>query len=119
MNGIGTATTERNLYGARDYQRPQTRTEGFGRALADASGGDGKRDAYIRAGVTKTAQSSCEYANYGPGLSGLSLREGEISSTSGLIGLSFVRGSEEPMSARMDQCSTEEDPVVLVQIGSG
>ncbi len=100
-------------------QRTQRRAEGFGRALADASGGAGNGDAFIDAGVTKTTENRYEYAWYGAGISGIKLRQGEISSDSGIIGLSFVRGTAEPMSARMDQSSTAEDPVVLVQIGSG
>ncbi len=119
MIGIGTATARESHYAVRCHQRTQTRTESFEKALTGASGGSGDRDAYTRTSVTETVESSYEYVGYSAGLCGLKLREGEISSASGIIGLSFVRGTEEPMSARMDKSSTAEDPVVLVQIGSG
>lgn len=119
MNGIGAAMTGKGHYVACNYPRTQTRAGGFGKALADASGGAGKRDTYPCAGVAGTEEGSFVYAWYGAGIFEGNLREGEISSTSGIIGLSFVSGTEEPMSARMDKSSTEEDPVVLVQIGSG
>ncbi|MDE6014395.1 MAG: hypothetical protein K2H41_01665 [Acetatifactor sp.] len=119
MNGIGTATTKESHYAARYHQRTQTRTESFGKTLTEAAEGAGSRDAFTRTSVTETVESSYEYAGYSACLSGLSLRMGEISSTSGIIGLGFVRGTEETMSARIDKSSTVENPVVLVQVGSG
>lgn len=119
MNGIGTATTTESYYATRYHQRTQTRAESFGKTLTEASEGAGNRDSFTCTSVTETVESSYEYAGYSAYLSGFSLRAGDISSTSGIIGLSFVRGTEEAMSARMDKSSTSEDPVVLVQVGSG
>lgn len=119
MNGIGTATTKESHFAAGSRQRAQTRTESFGKTLREASEGTGGRDAFTRTSVTETVESSYEYVGYSACLAGLNLRMGEISSTGGIIGLSFVQGAEEPMSARMDKSSTAEDPVVFVQIGSG
>ncbi len=148
MNGIGTAMTRERHYVPGSYQRTRTMdfekaltdasggagrdtyaSGGTGRRDTYASGGTGRRDIYALggagrdiytcAGEGETGESSCEYAWQGAGISGLRLRQGEISFTSGIIGLSFVAGTEEPMSARMDKSSTKEDPVVLVQVGSG
>ncbi len=119
MNGIGTATTKESHYAVRCHQRTQTRTESFGKELTKASEGRDNRDAYTRTSVTETVESSFEYAGYSAVLCGFRPREGEISSSGGIIGLSFVRDTQEPLSARMDKSSTTEDPVVLVQIGSG
>ncbi len=106
-------------YEASRWQHTRTQTGGFGQTLAEVSQGSDSRDAFVRSKVTEASESVFEYTEYSACLTGTGLRMGEMSLDSGIIGLSFVRGTEEPMSARMDKSSTAENPVVLVQVGSG
>lgn len=119
MNGIVTALTRDKHYADCDYKRKQTQADSFGKVLTDASRVSDDRDSYISTNLTDISESNYEYACYGASISELRLQKGEMSFSSGIIGLSFVRDTEEAMTVRMDKSSTAEDPVVLVQIGSG